>query len=72
MNVGPHSRGPVSTSPKRRQRQPGLLERLRGAHALCDEHPDVATASLVEERIDQGERRVWFLFEADRQVKAAT
>jgi starvation-inducible DNA-binding protein len=37
---------------------------LRSAHAVCDEHGDVATASLIENWIDETERRTWFLFEA--------
>ena len=36
----------------------------------CDEHGDVATASLLENSIDQGERRVSFLFEAGRRDSA--
>ena len=44
-----------------------LLTRLRSLHALCDEHNDVATASLVENWIDEAERRVWFLFETARR-----
>ena len=39
---------------------------MRSLHATCDEHGDVATASLLEVWIDEGERRVWFLFEATR------
>lgn len=39
---------------------------LRSAHELCDKHGDVATASLIENWIDQTERRTWFLFEASR------
>lgn len=45
-----------------------LIEFLRNAHAVCDEHNDVATASLIENWIDETERRVWFLFEASRAV----
>lgn len=41
-----------------------LTRLLRDAHAVCDEHGDVATASLIENWIDQTERRTWFLFEA--------
>jgi starvation-inducible DNA-binding protein len=41
-----------------------LTRSLRAAHAVCDEHNDVATASLIENWIDQTERRVWFLSEA--------
>jgi starvation-inducible DNA-binding protein len=43
-----------------------LVGRLREAHGLCDELMDVATASLIENWIDETERRVWFLFEATR------
>jgi starvation-inducible DNA-binding protein len=39
---------------------------MRETHALCDEHNDVATASLLENWIDETERRTWFLFEAAR------
>src|SRR5215216_1492510 len=40
-----------------------LAARLREAHNVCDEHRDVATASLIEVWIDETERRAWFLFE---------
>ena len=43
-----------------------LARRLREAHGLCDKHEDVATASLIENWIDQAERRVWFLYESSR------
>ena len=43
-----------------------LTSRLREAHDVCDEHNDVATASLIEVWIDETERRTWFLFEATR------
>jgi len=42
---------------------------MRAAHAVCDEHGDVATASLLEVWIDEAEKRVWFLFEAGRRRK---
>jgi starvation-inducible DNA-binding protein len=45
-----------------------LVRRLRETHDLCDEHGDVATASLIENWIDQAERRVWFLFETGRNA----
>jgi starvation-inducible DNA-binding protein len=44
-----------------------LATRMREAHGLCDEHDDVATASLLEVWIDEAERRTWFLFEATRR-----
>src|SRR5262249_4227611 len=43
-----------------------LTARLRETHGVCDEHDDVATASLLENWIDEAERRTWFLFEATR------
>jgi starvation-inducible DNA-binding protein len=43
-----------------------LATRLREAHDLCDEHRDVATASLIEVWIDETERRTWFLTEIKR------
>jgi starvation-inducible DNA-binding protein len=47
-----------------------LTAHMRETHGLCDEHGDVATASLLENWIDQAERRVWFLFEAGRTAEA--
>jgi starvation-inducible DNA-binding protein len=41
-----------------------LTQLLRSAHEVCDEHQDVATASLIENWIDETERRTWFLFES--------
>ncbi|MGH6876257.1 MAG: Dps family protein, partial [Rhizomicrobium sp.] len=43
-----------------------LAAAMRETHGLCDEHGDVATASLLEVWIDEAERRIWFLFEAGR------
>jgi starvation-inducible DNA-binding protein len=43
-----------------------LVAELRTAHDLCDEHRDIASASLIEVWIDETERRTWFLFEASR------
>jgi starvation-inducible DNA-binding protein len=40
-----------------------LTAYLRATHALCAEHNDVATTSLIEVWIDQTERRSWFLLE---------
>jgi starvation-inducible DNA-binding protein len=47
-----------------------LASRLREAHNVCDEHRDIATASLIEVWIDETERRTWFLFEASRDGDA--
>ncbi len=43
-----------------------VAEAMRECHELCDEHEDVATAGLLENFIDETERRTWFLFEASR------
>jgi starvation-inducible DNA-binding protein len=43
-----------------------LAASLRETHGVCDEHGDVASASLIENWIDDAERRTWFLFEATR------
>jgi starvation-inducible DNA-binding protein len=43
-----------------------LAASLRQAHNVCDEHGDVATASLIEVWLDETERRAWFLFESNR------
>src|ERR1700743_2825591 len=48
----------------------GMVTNLRKAHNVCDEHKDVATGSLLENFIDETERRVWFLFEATRGADA--
>jgi len=44
-----------------------LIARMREVHDLCDEHNDIATASLLENWIDESEKRVWFLFESGRR-----
>ena len=41
-----------------------LTRLLRASHGVCDRHNDFATASLIENWIDETERRTWFLFEA--------
>lgn len=43
-----------------------LVLAMRAVHSLCDDAGDVATASLLENFIDQSQRRAWFLFEATR------
>jgi starvation-inducible DNA-binding protein len=48
-----------------------LVSHMRETHELCDEHRDVATASMLEIWIDEGERRVWFLYEASRRSETA-
>ena len=45
----------------------GLAARFRETHNVCEEHRDIATASLIEVWIDETERRTWYLFEASRR-----
>jgi starvation-inducible DNA-binding protein len=54
-----------------REDNQALVKRLREAHNVCDEHRDVATASLIEEWIDETERRFWFLFETTRRADSS-
>ena len=44
-----------------------LVLSMRAVHALCDDAGDVATASLLENWIDETQRRSWFLFETTRR-----
>jgi starvation-inducible DNA-binding protein len=46
-----------------------LVASMREAHEIADNHEDVATTSLLENFIDEAERRTWFLFEASRAHK---
>jgi starvation-inducible DNA-binding protein len=43
-----------------------FIASMRATHDLCEEHNDVATASLLENYIDEAEKRAWFLFESTR------
>jgi starvation-inducible DNA-binding protein len=45
-----------------------LTRFLRITHEVCETHNDVATASLIENWIDETERRTWFLSEVVRGV----
>jgi starvation-inducible DNA-binding protein len=47
-----------------------LAARLREVHDVVDEFRDIATASLIENWIDETERRTWFLFESSRDGKS--
>ena len=48
-----------------------LAGRMRETHELCDKHGDVATASLLENWIDEAEERTWYLFETSRRTESA-
>jgi starvation-inducible DNA-binding protein len=43
-----------------------LVLSMLAVHSLCGDANDVATASLLENWIDQSQRRGWFLFEMNR------
>ena len=43
---------------------------MREAHSLCDDLGDSATKSLLENWIDETERRAWFLSESTRNAHA--
>jgi starvation-inducible DNA-binding protein len=45
-----------------------LASEIRSVHATCDEYNDIATASLLENWLDETEQRIWFLFEATRGI----
>jgi starvation-inducible DNA-binding protein len=60
---------PMDMLSELREDNTALLSSMRQAHELCDEHHDVATASLLENWIDQAERRIWFLFETTRRER---
>jgi starvation-inducible DNA-binding protein len=45
-----------------------LTKSLRHTHEVCDQGNDVATASLIENWIDETERRIWFLSEISQEV----
>jgi len=57
---------PLDMLAELREDNQSLAARLREVHDVVDEAGDVATASLIENWIDETERRTWFLFEASR------
>jgi starvation-inducible DNA-binding protein len=50
-----------------REDNQSLTARLREVHDVVDELNDIASASLIENWIDESERRAWFLYEASRR-----
>ena len=61
---------PLDMLAELREDNMSLSGRLREVHNVCDDHRDIATASLIEVWIDETERRTWFLFEASRKGDA--
>jgi starvation-inducible DNA-binding protein len=62
---------PLDMIAELREDNKALASRLREAHNVCEEHHDIATASLIEVWIDETERRTWFLFEASRMADSS-
>ncbi len=58
---------PLDMLAELREDNQALAARLREVHDVVDDARDIATASLIENWIDETERRVWFLFEASRR-----
>lgn len=54
-----------------REDNKALAAHLREAHAVCEQYEDIASTSLIENWIDETERRTWFLFEASRNADAS-
>ncbi len=57
---------PLDMLAELREDNRAMLASMREVHDLCDEENDVATTSLLENWIDETERRIWFLFETGR------
>jgi len=47
-----------------------LIGRMLEVHELCDRYRDVASASLLENWIDEAEQRLWSLYESGRRGEA--
>lgn len=45
-----------------------LVKSMREVHEVCDNDNDIATASLLENWIDEAEQRIWFLYESTRKA----
>jgi starvation-inducible DNA-binding protein len=58
---------PIDMLSELREDEKALVLYMRAVHTLCDDAGDVATASLLENWIDQSQRRIWFLFESTRE-----
>jgi starvation-inducible DNA-binding protein len=54
-----------------REDNQALVSRMIEIHDQCEKANDFATASLLENWIDQAQRWVWFLFETARRGVAA-
>ncbi len=48
-----------------------LVRSLRAIHEVCEKYGDTATSSMLDDWIDQAERRTWFLFESSKGAKTS-
>jgi starvation-inducible DNA-binding protein len=62
---------PLDTLAELRDYNKQLAAHMRETYGLCDEHGDVASASLLETWIGEAKRRTWFLFESSRPGEPA-
>jgi starvation-inducible DNA-binding protein len=60
---------PVEMVRRLREDNSRVVEAMRRAHEICDEGKDIATASILENLIDEAERRVWFLYEVEQGLE---
>jgi starvation-inducible DNA-binding protein len=44
-----------------------MAEQQRAAIEVCDDHDDTPTGNVLQEILDQTERRIWFLFELSQR-----
>src|SRR5437763_12553822 len=59
---------PLDMIAELREDNASLTRSMREVHSLCDDAGDVATASLLENWIDEAEKRTWFLFECGQRA----
>ncbi len=59
---------PLAMLSELREDNSAMAASLREAHDVCDEGRDIASASLIENWIDETEERTWFLFESCRRA----
>lgn len=67
---GPHFRDYLLLLDELRDDNLQLAAHLRETHGIREAYGGVASASLLENWIDEAEQRVWYLFEASRQAEA--
>ena len=61
---------PIEMLTELREDNMKMTRNMREVHSLCEEAGDVATASLLENWIDESEKRTWFLFECCRDARS--